>query len=73
MRAGLPPSWARKAGTVEVVATLQQQLARDSMPLTKPLMKLWRRKLLCFPADRGPRPPKYGSFSQTRCTPVFRV
>lgn len=64
-RAGLPPSWARKAGVAEAVGAVQQQLERDNMPLSS--IRLWRRKLLAFPADRGPRPPAYGSFSRTRC------
>ena len=61
----MPPSWARKAGVAEAVAALQQQLERDGMPLSS--VRTYRRKLLAFPADKGPRPPAYGSFSRARC------
>ena len=48
----------------DAVAALRQQLERDNMPLST--MPTYRRKLLAFPADKGPRPPAYGSFSRTR-------
>ena len=69
MCAGMPPTWARKAGAgaAALAALLEREYGGGAALAALPT---WRRKFLWFPADGSKRPPYYGSWCRVRRAPL---